>query len=134
MYSKVRWYDMCMRTVMRRLHLELLMITVVGVFVSYPVIGGGVVLPFGGPIVNIFPACISPPGIGVVIGPPTPRFLFYQPGVSFSFAFGPPRRPGQFLLGNATGFVPCLIPCFTGVCPYPPIPGGLFIIMHGSSL
>ena len=123
-----------MRELVRHFRLELVTVVVVGIFVSYPVIGGGEVLPFGGPIVNIFPGCVSPPGMGITIGPPTPMSLFYQPKASFSFAFGPPVSPGQFLLGNAASFVPCLIPCPAGVCPYPPIPGGLFIIMHGSSL
>ena len=90
-------------------------------------------IPFGGAIIQYFPGCVAPAGIALTIGPPTPWPLMYIPGASFSFAYGPPAHPGQWLLGMAGPHMPCLIPCTFGLCPYPAQPGGLVILFHGSS-
>lgn len=90
-------------------------------------------LPFGGKIILIQPVCVSPTAVLINIAVPKPIQLMYIPGVSFSYSYGPPKLPGQSLLGRA-GLtpVPCLIPCPAGLCPHPQ-GGGLPILFHGSS-
>lgn len=98
-------------------------------------------IPFGGPITGYYPVCQSGPGqiigTGIQLGPPIPIALMYMFGASQSFLFGPPRGPGQFLLGMAGGFAPCMIwvPCGFTICPVPnpSHPGGTIILFHGSS-
>jgi hypothetical protein len=43
-------------------------------------------IPFGGPILYIFPTCNLSASSAIVIGPPRPMSLSYQYGGSFSFA------------------------------------------------
>lgn len=88
---------------------------------------------FGGRIVGYQPICAAPPGILINLGPPTFSQLMYLP-TTLSFFAGPPRNPGQQLLGRASMVpVPCLVLCPIGLCPHPQI-GGLPILFHGSSL
>lgn len=91
---------------------------------------------FGGPILLAQPVCVAPAGILINVGLPTPGQFMYLAGGSFSYDAGPPRNPGQQLLGKSGPVVvPCLVPCPspTGVCPHPQ-GGGLPILFHGSSL
>lgn len=96
-------------------------------------------IPFGGPITLYNPICQTPPATWLVVGPPTPMNLMYVAG-TFSYPFGPPAHPGQYLLGIAgAGFVPCIIwvpcPCPPAVCLCPiVIGGGSPILFHGSSV
>ncbi|MBI2109011.1 MAG: hypothetical protein HYT93_02400 [Parcubacteria group bacterium] len=85
-------------------------------------------LPFGGQITKI-KQCV--PGLLLSISPPRGGEFMYIPGSSFSYAYGPPRRIGQWLLGMAGPKTPCFVPCKTGLC----IAGfGNLIIFHGSSM
>jgi len=88
-------------------------------------------LPFGGPIVSLFP-CLN--GLSVIVGPPRGGQFFYIPSSSFSYLFGPPASAGQNLLGMAGGFAVCLIPCPppANICP-DPAHSGFLILFHGSS-
>ena len=87
----------------------------------------GVGGPFGGAITDIF-ICVN--GLKVTVGPPIGGIFMYIPGTSFSYAFGPPQRVGQWLLGMSRNSEPCLVPCESGLCPYG---FGNVIIFHGSS-
>lgn len=58
-------------------------------------------IPFGGPIVSIQP-CDGGTAWLIRLGPPTPFNLIYVTGTPV-FREGPPRHPGQFMLGIATG-------------------------------
>jgi len=90
-------------------------------------------LDFGGPILLNQPVCVSPPAALVNVGPPAGGQFMYLLGGSFSYDAGPPRNPGQQLLGKlGPAVVPCLIPCPLGVCPHPQ-GGGPPILFHGSS-
>ncbi|MFW0871403.1 MAG: hypothetical protein ACKKL4_03045 [Patescibacteria group bacterium] len=97
-------------------------------------------IPFGGIITQYFPGCLAPAGVAITIEQPLPTGgffpvpLMYLPGVSISFPYGPPTHPGQWLLGMGGVFAPCIIPCGSGVCPYPGQPAGLIILYHGSSV
>lgn len=89
-------------------------------------------LPFGGKIATFAPVCVAPPATLLSIGPPTPMFLMYQPGITISKLFGPPTHPGQWLTGNyGVGAIPCMVPCGPILCP---IGAGAPIIIHGSSM
>lgn len=90
---------------------------------AVPVAGG----PFGGAITELF-MCVN--GTRITVGPPVGGLFMYIPGTSFSYAFGPPRRVGQWLLGISGGMEPCLVPCESGLCPFG---FGNVIIFHGSS-
>lgn len=88
---------------------------------------------FGGPITLYNPICETPPGVWLMVGPPRPMSLFYMGGMFYSH--GPPSHPGQWLLGMAAGWVPCIIwvPCGFAMCPIV-IGGGSLIIYSGSSI
>ncbi|PCI30274.1 hypothetical protein COB55_00645 [Candidatus Wolfebacteria bacterium] len=99
-------------------------------------------LPFGGAITTYLPGgCFGAPGqpiaTAVQIGPPTFTPLMYMFGVSTSLKFGPPTHPGQWLLGMAGAYAPCMIwvSCGITICyvPNPLFLGGSIIIYHGSS-
>lgn len=94
-------------------------------------------IPFGGAIIIDYPVCVSPPGIVFELGPPTPGAFMYVTG-SMVFPYGPPSHPGQWLLGTAGGFMTCLIPSMCGpspcLIPFPALPGGELLLMHGSSV
>ena len=109
-------------------------VVALAIFVSVPTTGTTLTLPFGGRIITPFPGCVAPAGIAVRITPPRPYPLMYVPGASRSYLYSPPVAPGQWLLGRAGPYVPCLIPCPAGLCPYPGQPGGVLIDFHGSSL
>jgi hypothetical protein len=80
--------------------------------------------PFGGRIIGVTP-CTN--GLMVILGPPTPMRLMYSP-LSRSFSYGPPRTPGQWLLGTARPGGVCNLGVFLS------IPTAGTIIMQGSSL
>ena len=85
--------------------------------------------PFGGQIILIRP-CFNFSAWQILIGPPTPMSLIYQAGVSRSYLYGPPWRPGQWLLGVAGAM---------GVCDIDPSKffngqNGSMIFFHGSSM
>ena len=102
--------------------------------ISIPTTSTSLAVPFGGKIVQFFPACVAPVGAAMRLSLPTPYPLMYLPG-SRSYSYGPPVRTGQWLLGMSGPYVPCLVPCGRrGVCAYAPLPGGLVIDFHGSSL
>lgn len=97
-------------------------------------------IPFGGAILSYYPVCVDPPGASVfTLGAPTPGAYMYIPG-SMIFSFGPPTHPSQWLLGTGGGFMTCLVPipppCPPGPCvmPFPLLPGGMLLLMHGSSV
>ncbi|TSC58559.1 MAG: hypothetical protein Greene041679_92 [Parcubacteria group bacterium Greene0416_79] len=85
-------------------------------------------VPFGGYITVVTPICQTPPAVWLktTAGP-----FMYTSG-TVSFIAGPPRHPGQGLLGLFSGYIPCII---WGCCPPFPIKigGGPLIILHGSS-
>ncbi len=83
-------------------------------------------LPFGGAITGTVITC-NDKSLYFKISAPTPMFLIYKPGLSFSYLFGPPIHDGQWLLGVAG--VPSI--CTVGHTAYPPAPT---IDFHGSSL
>lgn len=90
------------------------------------------IVPFGGRIISLLPICTAPPGIFLTVGPPRQMSLFYLPGVSFSYPYGPPRNLGQQMLGLAgPPTIVCMVPCPPpALCP---AGGGLMIYFHGSS-
>ena len=83
--------------------------------------------PFGGRITKI-KQCV--PGLLLKVSSPRGGEFMYIPGKSFSYAYGPPKKVGQWLLGMAGSKTPCFVPCKTGLC----IAGfGDLINFHGSS-
>lgn len=86
--------------------------------------------PFGGQIGSIT-KCIE--GLLLKLGPPSAGNYMYGYGISFSYAYGPPRRKGQWLLGLSGGYLTCTVPCKKkgGKCVKG---GGPLIIYHGSSM
>jgi len=78
---------------------------------------------FGGRITAIAPCPLAGGLIMAVVGP-RPGIFTYTFGGSFSFAYGPPRNPGQSLLGKS---IPTPVPC----TPLGPV--GIPIFYHGSS-
>lgn len=90
-------------------------------------------IPFGGQIVSNLPLCPAtmPGSFMVTVGPPRGGIFMYLPGATFSYTYGPPLHPGQWLLGMAGPIVPCLIFVPWGVQW---IGQGSFIMFHGSSL
>src|SRR3989344_1391820 len=118
-----------MRTsLLPQVFLGILALLLLSAFMFSPITTEAAGLPFGGPILLLFP-CIT--GIKVTVGPPRGGIFMYIPGASFSYAYGPPRRPGQYLLGLYGPPAPCFIPG-----PKGPILIGFFplIIFHGSSI
>lgn len=84
--------------------------------------------PFGGAILTPPIPCLDPPGSWIVtLGPPTPGIYKYIPGLSFTFLFGPPLVPSQWVLGNSA---PELCLEAIGATPIPV----KLIVMHGTSL
>lgn len=97
--------------------------------------------PFGGDITNIVeygPGTIDTgycqEGMLVTLGSPSSGDYMYVPGSSKSYAFGPPKRTGQWLLGMSSGFLTCTTWWYCGedICEIPS-GGGEEIIFHGSS-
>ncbi len=80
--------------------------------------------PFGGRIIAVTP-CIN--GLMVILGPPTPMRLMYPIG-AVSFPYGPPRTPGQWILGKAVPGGVCTLGIFIH------IPTAGTILFQGSSL
>lgn len=96
-------------------------------------------LDFGGLVVSVNPICIN--GVSEVYNAPvrgSPPLLMSPVGL-YTFAYGPPTHPNQWILGRYGPVVPCLIiiyvPCGFGVCPViVPRSFGPLIIFNGSSL
>lgn len=97
-------------------------------------------LPFGGFITIMYTgACTASAPQATpfyLAGPAGGGPFMYIPG-SAVFPYGPPSHPGQAILGLAAGFYPCLmwatcgfVPC---AIPFPAHPGGLLVIMSGTS-
>lgn len=99
-------------------------------------------VPFGGVVTNGFPGectASAPTAIPFYITgfpPPGGPYMFI-PGVSVAFLFGPPTHSGQAILGLAAGFYPCLYWSVCGITPcplpFPAHPGGLLVVMSGTS-
>ena len=111
-----------------QIFIGILILLFFSVCVFSPIAAEAAGLPFGGQILLIFP-CIT--GLKITVGPPRGGVFMYIPGASFSYAYGPPRRVGQWLLGLYGPPAPCFIPG-----PKGPILIGFFplIIFHGSSM
>ncbi len=69
---------------------------------------------FGGRVTWIFP-CVN--GLWVINSVPKPMSVMYVWGLSGIKRWGPPYTVGQLVLGSASGYMPCLFPCFAGLCP-----------------
>jgi hypothetical protein len=82
---------------------------------------------FGGPIQTVI-GCINDGLIYTVIGQPRGGEYIWSPNTTDTYSFGPPRRTGQWLLGNAGPSHFCLV----SVHPIDPRPG-LIMLMLGSS-
>ncbi len=85
-------------------------------------------IPFGGPITFLYPACFE--GSWIILGPPTPG-SYMSSYATRSFSHGRASHVGQYLLGNAGGYLTCTVQCGLVPCV---IGGGLLILYHGSSL
>ena len=90
-------------------------------------------LPFGGKITSVLP-CTCPADLGwqITVGPPRPGVYMYQPGFSMLFMNYNIFRPGAWVVGIATTYVPCLQISITGCIPVST--GGLLIRLIGTSL
>jgi len=84
------------------------------------------VVLFGGQITKIIP-CVNNV-IYARLGPPRDGPYLWSPTVTKTYQFGPPKRTGQWLLGNAGPSYFCLVKVLP-VVTYP----GLIMIMMGSS-
>jgi hypothetical protein len=94
----------------------------VGILLPLPALAA----PFGGPATSVIP-CFN----GVIhtfVGAPRGGSLLWAPGVTRTFRFGPPSRPGQYLLGLTGAPYFCLV----SVVPIIVIPG-ILMNMLGSS-
>ena len=89
-------------------------------------------LSFGGSILAITPCLYPFTGYHIVLGPPKGGSFIYQVGLSFSYLNGPPRRPGQWLLGMSAPGIRCATGSTDGDWD-DWLSGGL-IIFHGSSM
>lgn len=87
----------------------------------------GITIPFGGPVLALTP-CLN--GILVALGPPTPMLIMYPWG-ALSHLYGPPRNPGQWILGQAVPGGACVL---VGFIFNIVIPAQATIIEHGSSV
>lgn len=92
-------------------------------------------VPFGGAIVSPPKIClnggVSFKVLGYIAGKPGTFSVIYRPGISHSYLYGPPRTPGQLLLGSSVPEATCTlgigIPDVAGLM-IDALPG------HGSSL
>ena len=108
----------------------LLIATIAGAFYAFPVSFSGNMaaavgsIPFGGKIVSIIP-CTN--GAILVKQKPVagPPLLMWTPATK-SYRYGPPPRPGQYILGMAGG----AYVCFVGIIP---VGAGPLILFYGSS-
>lgn len=66
------------------------------------------IIPFGGPILNVF-YCPCSANLAVVVGPPSPGVFMYQPGSTIVYAFYQIFRAGPWVLGNYTPGGACLM-------------------------
>lgn len=88
--------------------------------------------PFGGQIIALIP-CVFPFGGYVIqLGPPSFGSYLYQAGLSFSYMYGPPTHPGQWLLGMSGAGLECATD-FSHGNPTDWMSGGV-ILYHGSSM
>ena len=95
-------------------------------------------MPKVGGFINYYnPACLVPSSInfgtingGSGVGTGMWSFVW---GATLPYAYTPPSHPGQPVLGLASFYyVPCLVPCHTGLCPIGP--GGLREKINGSGI
>lgn len=84
---------------------------------------------FGGWASKIVP-CPANAGLWVTVVGPSGGLYMYQLGFSGIKQFGPPRTPGQRVLGKSSGVMVCLVPCPIGVCP---IGAGLLVMPNAGS-
>ncbi len=84
--------------------------------------------PMGGPITNIMTGCFYQI-TWVQLGPPRPGYYLHVPKITRTYAFGPPRHIGQFLLGLYAPKQFCTKNTGSGLIVIP----GLMITMMGSS-
>ncbi|MEI6345652.1 MAG: hypothetical protein WCO79_00205 [bacterium] len=92
------------------------------------------VIPFGGPVLYLEPPGVCLGGERFIIGPPGPPSLttyYFVTYVSVPFAVGPLISEGQFILGEASGYMNCYFYCGTHICvTY----GGPIVLFYGTSL
>jgi hypothetical protein len=100
-----------------------MVIVFIGIMFLVPFVSGAI--PFGGPIITL--AGCSDGVIWVTLGPPTPGNYMYHGQGTFSYSYGPPTHPGQWLLGHFGLPSPCQFGTFT-------VAVGPSIIYHGSSI
>jgi hypothetical protein len=84
------------------------------------------VVHFGGSIGTII-GCVNTV-IYTVLGPPNGGPYLWSPSVTKTYSFGPPRRGGQWMLGNAGPSYFCIESIFPII-----VHSGLLMIMSGSS-
>ncbi len=84
--------------------------------------------PFGGPVLYMIPGCLERV-TWVAIGPPRSGWYVHQAGVTRTYAFGPPRHIGQFLLGLYAPKHFCVKNTSAGLI----VKAGFLITMMGSS-
>lgn len=103
-----------------------------GLFVPVNTAKAQATTPFGGQILLIKP-CLHPfGGFHIEVGPPNGGSFIYQTGFSFSYPFGPPSHPGQWLLGLSIGGVSCYTSRSDG--EWRGRRNGGLILFHGSSV
>ncbi|MEK7613321.1 MAG: hypothetical protein AAB439_00380 [Patescibacteria group bacterium] len=91
----------------------------------FPLISFAATVPFGGIITSPVIPCLGSPAYavkvtGFVAGVPKLFLVIYKPGLSKTYLFGPPKNPGQFLLGSSipgtcNGVPGLMIDAFPGV-------------------
>ncbi len=84
-------------------------------------------IQFGGSIQRII-GCVNDGLIYTLLGPPRGGEYIWSPTVTDTYAFGPPKRTGQWLLGNAavSHF------CIASVIPWDVKPGWLMMSVGSS--
>lgn len=100
-----------------------------GLFLPYSVHTAEAQFPFGGAISFIF--YCSNNTVEVTLTAPTPGIYMYVPGGTVSYAYSPPSRIGQWVLGVSSPTYVCMVPCQNGQCPksYGPL-----MLMEGASV
>ncbi len=112
-----------------------LLILVLGVGVAFTMYTrtatAGPGLPFGGMVGTIFPCTCSANYIvyfaDLAVPPSSLGALIYQPGATITYAYGPPYRPGQWMLGTWLPGGVCLI-WVLKICVPVPVTGTMFMV------
>ncbi len=84
-------------------------------------------IQFGGSIQRII-GCVNNGVIYTLLGPPRGGEYIWSPTVTDTYAFGPPKRTGQWLLGNAAVSHFCIVT----VTPLVVLPGWLMMSLGSS--